>query len=98
MIGGGEIYAAAIGRRRPALHHPCRGAPEGDTRFPGDRSRGLASGLRGAVPAGEKDSAATTFVVYERVAPASHPVDSGAIAAPSGGAPRTAADAWPGRR
>ena len=25
VIGGGELYAAAIGRRRSPLHHPCRG-------------------------------------------------------------------------
>ena len=68
VIGGGEIYAETIGRADRLYITHVEVSPEGRTRFPKiDQSvwRALSSE---PVPAGEKDSAATTFVVYDRIA------------------------------
>ncbi len=70
VIGGGEIYRAAIGLADRLYITHVEAAPEGDTHFPGiDPARWRAASAE-RLPAGPKDSAATTFVVYERIAPA----------------------------
>ena len=67
VAGGGEIYAAAIGLvdRLYITHVEAR--PEGDTRFPDIDPTVWRATATETVPAGEKDSAATRFVIYERV-------------------------------
>lgn len=69
VIGGGEIYRAAIDLADRLYITHVEASPEGDTRFPAiDPARWQASGAE-RVPAGPRDSAATTFVIYERTAP-----------------------------
>ncbi len=67
VIGGGQVYAAAMARadRLYITHVALR--PEGDVRFPVIDPAVWREVSREVVPAGERDSAATTFVVYERV-------------------------------
>jgi dihydrofolate reductase len=70
VIGGGEIYRAAIGLADRLYITHVEAAPEGDAHFPAiDPARWRAVSAE-RVPAGPKDSAATTFVVYERIDPA----------------------------
>jgi dihydrofolate reductase len=67
VIGGGEVYAAALPLADRLYITHVAAAPEGDARFPfidPGRWRPTASERN---PAGEKDSAATSFVVYERL-------------------------------
>ncbi len=66
ILGGGEIYRQAIGiaDRLYVTHVLARF--DGDTRFPADRPANLARGQREEHPAGEKDTHATRYVVYER--------------------------------
>ena len=66
VIGGGEIYAEAIGRADRLYITHVAAAPDGDTRFPPIDPAVWRPVSREEVPAGAKDSAATTFVVYER--------------------------------
>ena len=69
VIGGGTVYAETIDRADRLYITRVDAAPEGDTYFPPiDPTvwKGISSE---AVGAGEKDSAPTTFVVYERIAP-----------------------------
>lgn len=69
VIGGGEIYAATIGRAfRLCITH-VEATPEGDTYFPDIDPKIWKSVWSEKVPLGEKDTAATTYVVYDRVAP-----------------------------
>lgn len=66
VIGGGEIYAAAIGRADRLYITHVEASPDGDTRFP-DIDPNLWKAVSSTeVPAGEKDTETTTFVVYER--------------------------------
>lgn len=69
VAGGAEIYRAAIGRA-DALHVThVEATPEGDAFFPPiDPAIWLATSSE-AFPAGEKDSAATQYVVYQRRVP-----------------------------
>jgi dihydrofolate reductase len=70
VIGGGEVYRAAIGLADRLYITHVEAAPEGDAHFPAiDPARWRAVSAE-RLPAGPKDSAATTFVVYERIAPA----------------------------
>jgi dihydrofolate reductase len=66
VIGGGEIYAAAMPHadRLHITHVAAR--PEGDTRFPVIDPAVWTRVSAEAVPAGEKDSAPTTYAVYAR--------------------------------
>jgi dihydrofolate reductase len=66
VIGGGEIYALALPHadRLYVTHVHVR--PAGDTRFPAIEPALWRAVAREDVPAGEKDSASTTFVTYER--------------------------------
>ncbi len=66
VIGGGQLYAEAIGRADRLYITHVDAAPEGDTHFPTIDPAVWSAVSRQAVPAGEKDSAATEFVVYER--------------------------------
>jgi len=66
VIGGGEIYRAALPFADRLLITHVEAEPTGDTRFPDiDPDAWLATGEE-RVPPGEKDSAATRFVTYER--------------------------------
>jgi dihydrofolate reductase len=67
VIGGGEIYAASIDRADRLYITHVEASPEGDTTFPWiDPSKWRVVSSE-PVPAGEKDTEATTFVVYDRV-------------------------------
>jgi len=67
VAGGGEIYAAAIGLAERLYITHVEARPEGDTRFPDIDPAIWRATATETVPAGEKDSAATRFVIYERV-------------------------------
>ena len=66
VIGGGEIYRQSI-ERADRLHVThVLGAVEGDTRFPAIDPEVWKPVRAEELPAGEKDSHATRYVVYER--------------------------------
>jgi dihydrofolate reductase len=67
VIGGGEIYAAAMPHAGRLYVTHVHARPEGDTRFPAIDPALWRPMAQEDVPAGEKDSASTTFVTYERV-------------------------------
>jgi len=67
VIGGGEIYRAAIGLADRLYITHVETAPEGDTHFPAIDPAHWRATTAERLPAGPKDSAATTFVVYERI-------------------------------
>lgn len=66
IIGGGQIYAAAMGAadRLDVTHVMIE--PEGDTRFPDIDPALWRVSSSEDVPAGPKNDFATRFVVYER--------------------------------
>ena len=69
VIGGGEIYAQAIGRAdRLAVTH-VEARVEGDTRFPAIDPALWRVVAQERVPAGEKDEYPTLFTLYERSNP-----------------------------
>lgn len=74
IIGGGQIYRDALALRggydvgRLYITHVLS-EPDGDTNFPKIIESDWKAVLRTPVPAGEKDSDATLYVEYERVAP-----------------------------
>ena len=67
VIGGGEIYRQAL----PAAHtiHYTRVAsePQGDTRFPELDPKVWTLASEESFPAGDKDTAATNYMVYRRM-------------------------------
>ncbi len=64
--GGGVLYAATIDRADRLYITHVEASPEGDAFFPAiDPARWRASS-REHVPAGEKDSHPSTFIIYER--------------------------------
>lgn len=67
VIGGGEIYRAAmpLADRLKVTH--VMAEPEGDTFFPEIDPRIWRTVSATAFPAGEKDSHATRYVIYDRV-------------------------------
>jgi dihydrofolate reductase len=67
VIGGGEIYAETIGRADRLYITHVEAKPEGDTRFPPIDPAIWRAGPEERLPAGEKDSAATRFIVYDRL-------------------------------
>jgi dihydrofolate reductase len=67
VIGGGEIYRAAIGLADRLYITHVEASPEGDTHFPPIDPAHWRAASAERLPAGPKDSAATTFVVYERI-------------------------------
>ncbi|MEJ0098040.1 MAG: dihydrofolate reductase [Bauldia sp.] len=66
VIGGGEIYAGAIGRADRLYITHVEATPEGDTHFPPIDPAVWEATSSERAPAGEKDTAATEFVIYER--------------------------------
>lgn len=69
VIGGGEIYAEAIGRADRLYITHVVAAPTGETRFPHIDSGVWRGSAPEPLPTGEKDDAATAFVIYDRVGP-----------------------------
>jgi dihydrofolate reductase len=67
VIGGGEVYAAAIGRADRLYITHVESTPAGDTDFPSIDPRVWEAASREHVAAGEKDTAATEFVIYDRI-------------------------------
>lgn len=67
VIGGGETYAAAIDLADRLYITHVEERPEGDAVFPAIDPGIWRAASADRVPAGPKDSAATTFVVYERI-------------------------------
>lgn len=67
ILGGGQIYAQAIAfADRLYVTHVETDIPDGDTFFPEIDSAAFEKGEELTVPAGEKDSFPTRFVVYTR--------------------------------
>ncbi len=66
VIGGGDVYAQAIGRADRLYITLVDAAPVGDTHFPVIDPAHWVEASRLHVPAGAKDSAATDFVIYAR--------------------------------
>ena len=69
VIGGGEIYHAAFDRADRLYITHVETMPEGDTRFPAIDPAVWRATTAERLPSGPKDSAATTFVIYERIIP-----------------------------
>jgi dihydrofolate reductase len=68
VIGGGEIYARTIGRADRLYITHVEAWPSGDASFP-PIDPTIWKGVRSErIEAGEKDSEATTFAIYERSA------------------------------
>ncbi len=69
IVGGGEeVYRAALPLADRLYITHVAATPEGDAYFPPIDPTVWRAVSREAVPAGEKDSAPTIFVVYERTA------------------------------
>ncbi len=66
IIGGGEIYAATLPRANRLYITQVAASPEGDTHFPDVDWSEWREVSREAVPAGERDSHASTFIIFER--------------------------------
>ena len=68
VIGGGEIYALAmpLAQRLHVTHVDL--SPEGDAHFPAIDPEEWRPLSQDVVPAGERDSTASRYVVYERLA------------------------------
>jgi dihydrofolate reductase len=67
VIGGGEIYAAAMPLADRLYLTHVEAKPEGDTRFPVIDPAVWRAVSAERWPASDKDSAPTTFVVYDRI-------------------------------
>ena len=70
VIGGGEVYAAAIEHADRLYITHVEASPQGDAHFPPIDPAIWKSVESERVPAGEKDSVATTFAVYKRISAA----------------------------
>ena len=67
VIGGGEIYRQTM-PTADVLHYTIvHAAPVGDTKFPDIDRDQWKEEMREEIPYGERDSAATTYVVYSRI-------------------------------
>jgi len=66
VIGGGQIYASAIEQASKLYVTHVMAQPDGDTKFPEINEAEWEPVSREEVPRGEKDSADTLHVVYER--------------------------------
>jgi dihydrofolate reductase len=71
IIGGGEIYAQAMALADRLLITHIVGDIDGDTYFPVIDQNRFRAVSEEFVPAGDKDSHATRFVVYEKTPPSS---------------------------
>ena len=67
VIGGEEIYRAVMPRADRLCITHVAAAPQGDTYLPPIDPAVWRGVLRESVAAGDRDSAATTFVVYDRL-------------------------------
>jgi dihydrofolate reductase len=70
VVGGGEIYARAIGLADRLYITHVEAKPDGDVLFPPIDPTIWRATSSERIAAGEKDSEATTFAVYERIQPA----------------------------
>lgn len=66
VIGGGQVYAAAMDRADRLYITHVAARPEGDVHFPDIDPEIWHPVSQEEVPAGERDTAATRFVIYER--------------------------------
>ncbi|MEN0041702.1 MAG: dihydrofolate reductase [Pseudomonadota bacterium] len=66
IVGGGQIYAQTLDRADIVHLTTVHAKPQGDTVFPELNSQLWALEHEEAVPAGPKDSEATTYRVYRR--------------------------------
>ena len=66
VVGGGQMYKELIGKASKLYVTHVMAEPEGDTRFPEITEAEWQPVHREEVPKGEKDSAETLYVVYER--------------------------------
>jgi dihydrofolate reductase len=66
VIGGGEIYRQAIGKADRLYLTHVEAAPAGDAHFPEVPTTVWQATSRESHPAGDKDTAPTRFVVYDR--------------------------------
>jgi len=69
VIGGGQVYAATMDLADRLYITHVAAEPEGDVHFPEIDPAIWQPVLEEDVPAGERDTAATRFVVYERRRP-----------------------------
>ncbi len=67
VIGGGQIYAAILPLASKLYVTHVMAEPDGDTKFPEILDAEWRPIDREEVPMGEKDTAETLYVVYERV-------------------------------
>ena len=67
VVGGGQIYAAMIEHAAKLYVTHVMAEPEGDTRFPDIDDQIWTVTHKEEVPAGESDTAATIYAVYERI-------------------------------
>ena len=66
VVGGGEIYRQALDFAQIVYLTRVHAQPLGDTLFPVLEASVWEEMYREDVPAGERDSAATTYLVYQR--------------------------------
>jgi dihydrofolate reductase len=76
VIGGGMVYAATIMMADRLYVTHVEAAPPGDTRFPAIDPAVWKSISSESVPASDKDSVATRFVIYERIGAKSASVET----------------------
>jgi dihydrofolate reductase len=69
VIGGGEVYRAAIDRADRLYITHVEAVPDGDTHFPPIDPAIWRATTAERLPSGPKDSEASTFVIYERIVP-----------------------------
>lgn len=67
VIGGGQLYEAIIDKASKLYITHVLAEPKGDTLFPEITAAAWKPVHREAVAKGEKDSAETLYVVYERI-------------------------------
>jgi dihydrofolate reductase len=76
VIGGGMVYAESIGRADRLYITHVEASPAGDTRFPPVEPTVWRNISSENVPASDKDSVATRFVIYDRIGAKSASVES----------------------
>ena len=67
VIGGGQIYAATLPMANKLYVTHVMAEPEGDTVYPAIQDAQWRPVEREEVPLGEKDTAETLYIVYQRV-------------------------------
>ncbi|MDA4846446.1 dihydrofolate reductase [Hoeflea poritis] len=67
VIGGGEIYRQALAGAQTIHYTRVDSEPQGDTRFPELDPNVWMLESEEAFPAGDKDTAATNYMVYRRM-------------------------------